>query len=152
MLKTFRVALASSGPMVNSLVASGAIPESKATVIIADFNDGAQCGLTLESDFRQIPDDALPQEATRQKLNASAKALKCFRAIIDRKNFASHARVQQAAAIAEGILASLVVFYSDDGPMRSSAEGAASVEARNEDELEQRLEKQVKALERAMKP
>lgn len=151
-LKSFRVALASSGPLVNSLVASGAISSTKATAIIADFDAGAQCGLTLEGAFAAIPDDLPEREKTARKLNASVAGLRCFKVVIDRRNFATHPRIQQVAAIAEGVLASLVVFYSEPGEMRASAEGVATVKARNEKELEVQLKAQVETLKRAMKP
>lgn len=151
-IKSFRLALASSGPLVNSLVAAGAIPQTKATAIIADFDAGAQCALTLQSDFNAIPGELSERERTARKLNASVNALRCWRAIISRQNFAVHARVQQAADIAEGILASMVVFYSEPGEMRASAERSATVTARNEKELEAQLKKQVEELKRAMKP
>lgn len=150
-LKSFRLALASSGPLVNSLVAAGAIPQTKATAIIADFDAGAQCGLTLQSEFAAIPSDLTDREKKSRKLNASVNALRCFRAVISRQNFASHPKVQNAANIAEGILASLVVFYSEPGDMTARA-GRASVTAVNEKDLERQLKKQVEALEDAMKP
>lgn len=150
-LKSFRIALASSGPLVNSLVSAGAIPQTKATAIIADFDAGAQCGLTLQNDFAVIPSDLSDREKKSRKLNASVTALKCFRVVIDRRNFASHPKVQNAANIAEGILASLVVFYSEPGEMRAS-DATASVTAVDEKALERELKKQVDALEKAMKP
>jgi len=152
LIKSFRIALASSGPLVNSLAASGVIPQTKATAIIADFNDGAGCALTLQNEFNAIPDDVSEREQTARKLNASARALRCWRTIIDRHNFSAHARVQQAADIAEGILASMVVFYSEPGDMRASAADSASVTVRDEKELEAKLKVQVKELERALKP
>ena len=151
LIKSFRVALASSGPLVNSLAASGVIPQSKATAIITDFNDGAGCALTLQNEFNAIPDDISEREQTAQKLNASVRGLRCWRTIIDRQNFAAHVRVKQAADIAEGILASMVVFYSEPGEMRASAE-SAPVTARNEKELEEKLKAQIKELERALEP
>lgn len=150
-LKSFRLALASSGPLVNSLVAAGAIPQTKATAIIADFDAGAQCGLTLQSEFAAIPSDLTDREKKSRKLNASVNALRCFRAVINRQNFASHPKVQNAANIAEGILASLVVFYSEPGTMRASTE-SASVAAVDEKDLEKKLKQQVEALKDAMKP
>lgn len=151
-LKSFRVALASSGPLVNSLVAAGAIPQGKATAIVTDFNDGATCGLTLSNAFAAIPKDIPEQEQTSRKLNASVAGLRCFRAVIQRQNFASNPRVQNVANIAEGILASLVVFYSEPGEMRASASPSATVTARNEKDLEAQLKTQVEALKAAMKP
>lgn len=151
-LKSFRLALASSGPLVNSLVAAGAIPSARAQAVITDFNDGAGCGLALQTDFAAIPKDATEQEKTSLKLNASVKALKCFRLIVDRQNFAVNPKVQSVANIAEGILASLVVFYSEPGEIRASAESRATVTVRNEAELEAALKAQVETLRKAMKP
>src|SRR5215210_1095181 len=89
-IKSFRVALASSGPLVNSLAAAGAIPQEKVTAIIADFDAGAVCGLRLETDFAAIPKDAA--DAKAQKLAAANKAFQGFRVVIDRQNFAAHPR------------------------------------------------------------
>lgn len=151
-VRSFRAALAASGPLVNSLVASGAIEQPRATAIIADFDSGAQCALALQNAFTAIPSDGSDREKTAQKLNASVNALRCWRTIIQRQNFATHPRIQQAADIAEGILASMVVFYSEPGEMRASAERSATVVARDEKELERQLKQQVEALRRAMKP
>jgi hypothetical protein len=152
LLLSFRVALASSGPLVTSLVDSGAIPQTKATAIINDFNDGAQCGLNLESAFTAIPKDLPEREQRAQKLNASVAGLRCFKAIVSRQNFATHPRVQQAAAIAEGILASLVVFYSESGEVVVSVRRGAVTPVRNEKELERKLKADVKALKEALEP
>lgn len=151
-IKSFRLALAASGPLVNALAQSGAIPQSKVTAIIADFDAGAACALTLQSDFDTINRDLLPREITSQKFAAASKALKCFREIINHQNFASHARIQQAANIAEGILASLVVFYSDTKADRAQAEGAVTVNAKSEKDLERQLEAQVEVLKRSLRP
>jgi hypothetical protein len=138
-------------------VASGAIPESKASTIIADFDAGAQCGLTLQEEFAAIPKDA--PDARAQKLTASTKGFKCFRAVIERRNFAAHPRLQQIANIADGVLASLVIFYSDgksasavSASSVSGAAAAATISAKTEADLERQMEAQMKALELAMKP
>lgn len=149
-IRSFRVALASSGPLVSSLVASGAIPENKTNAIIADFDSGAQCGLTLQQDFAAIAKDAT--ETKSLKLNASVKAFRCFRAVIEHQNFALHPRLQQVASIADGVLASLVVFYSDGGEMRASTLPTATISARTEQDLERQMKSQMEALEKAMKP
>lgn len=150
-IKSFRVALASSTPLVNSLVSTGAIKQSQATAIISDFDSGTACALTMQTAFTASK-DLQGRERTTARLNASVEGLKCFRAISARRNFDTHPRVRQAADIAEGILASLVVFYSDDGPMRASAEGVATVRtAPDEKELERRLKQQVDLLKDALK-
>lgn len=158
-IKSFRLALAASGPLVNSLAATGAIPQSRTTAIIADFDAGAQCGLTLQDEFTAAKDDS---DERAQKLVASTKAFKCFRAILDRQNFAAHPRLQQIANIADGVLASLVIFYSDGQTIVASKEGtmtamsnvraAATISARTEQDLERQMEAQMKALELAMRP
>lgn len=140
LLKSFRVALASSAPLINSLVASGAIPQGKATAIIADFDAGAQCGLTLQNEFNAA-------QTRADKFAAASKAETCFRAIVDRQNFAAHPRVQQAANIAQGILQSLVIFYSDTGDASDSAKKAA-----DEKDLEKKIEARVEALKAALRP
>lgn len=155
LLVSFQTYLSASGPLVDSLVASNLIPQSKAAVLIADFSDGAQCGINLQTDFDAIPKDLTPAEIKRQKFLASSKALQCFRVIVARQNFALHPRVQQAAAIAEGVLASLVLFYSG-GSQRSIGIGPALaphvVEATDEKDLERQLERKLKDLKKAMAP
>ena len=150
-IRSFRVALAASAPLVNSLVASGAISDTQATKVIADFGDGAVCADVLQSAFAVIPKD--DPDAKTKKLAASVNGLRCFRVIIDRQNFAVNPRIQNAANIAEGILASLVVFYSEPGPMRASAQTARrAVTDSDEKELERKLKLQVEELKAAMKP
>lgn len=141
LLKSFRIALASSAPLVNSLVAAGAIPQGKATAIIADFDAGAQCGLALQNEFSTATTRA-------EKFAASSRALTCFRIIINRQNFAAHPRIQQAANIAEGILKSLVIFYSDSsdtttGPRRAPV---------SEKVFEERMKQQVELLKATLNP
>src|SRR5688572_30547447 len=148
-LKSLRLALASSQPLTNSLVASGAISSSLATQIVTDFSDGTGCALTLESEFKAIPKDDPDNKV--KKLNASARAAKCWRAIVDRQNFGKHPKVQNAASLVDGIFASLVVFYSEPGEMRASAEGSER-KAVDEKALETDLKKRVKELEAALKP
>lgn len=143
LLKSFRVALAASSPLVNSLVSAGVIPQAKATAIITDFNDGAGCGLALQQSFEAAK--GLPVSQQKQaKFQASSTALSCFRVIINRQNFAASKRVQDVANIAEGILASLVIFYQP-----SSTESASAL---SEKEFERQMEAKVKELERLMKP
>lgn len=151
LLGSLKAALAASTPLVNSLVASGAIPEAKATVIIKDFNDGANCAIGIQNDFKLIASDD-PQKKLK-KLNASVKGMRCFRVIMDRQNFAAHPKVQTAANIADGIFASLVVFYSEGGTMvADGSRSPGTVSAADEKELERKLKIEVERLERAMKP
>jgi hypothetical protein len=149
-IKSFRLALAASGPLVSSLVNSGAIPQSKASAILQDFSDGAACADTLQSDFKLVAKD--DPDARRKKLTASVTAMRCFRVIIGRQNFAAHPKVKTASEIADGILASLVIFYSETGEMRAEVGRDVPVSSRDEKAFEQELELKVKQLELAMKP
>ena len=151
LLGSLRAALAASTPLVNSLVASGAISQSKATVIVKDFTDGSNCAIGIQTDFKLIASD--DPEKKLKKLNAAVKGMRCFRVIMDRQNFAAHPKVQTAANIADGIFSSLVVFYSDSGEMRADASRApGTVSAADEKELERKLKAEIDRLEAAMKP
>lgn len=146
LLKSFRIALASSSPLVNSLVSAGVIPQAKATAIIADFNDGATCGLALQQAFEAAK--SLPADQQKQaKFQAASTALSCFRVIINRQNFAANRRIQDIANIAEGILATLVLFYAPAGTV-----GVDRVAGMSEKELEEQMKERVKEMERLMKP
>jgi len=149
LFRTFRVALAASGPLINSLVASGALKPTDATLITQDFSDGVTCADDLQRGFAAIPKD--DPNAKSAKLKVSVAGLRCFRAIAARHNFEKNPRVKNVADIADGILASLVVFYSEPGEMVLStrSRGPAPVD---EKALEAKLKAQVKELEQSLKP
>ena len=157
-LRSFRVALAASGPLVDSLVASGAITRERADLAIQDLGDGVGVAITLENEFKAITKD--DPNARAKKLAASLKAERAWRQIIARGNFVPKAgvltseRLQRIADIAEGILASLVVFYSDStgSGIHAAAASRASVTATDEKALETGLRAQVKQLEAALRP
>jgi len=146
LLRSFRIALASSGPLVTSLAASGAIPQGKMSALITDFDTGSQCGLTLQNQFKAIPSTLAVSDQRSRKLQASQAALQCFQAVVSHQNFALHPRTQKVASVAEGILASLVAFYSE-----SSGDPTSAVAGLSEDEFEKRLSKRVDELKAAMK-
>ena len=151
LIRSFRLALAASGPLITSLVQSGAIKENQATLITRDFGDSLSCADTLQADFKGIPKD--DPTAKAKKLEASVRGYRCFKVIIDRHNFAANPRVQNVANIAEGILATLVVFYSESGPMVADARRSMRVQTpKDEKDLENNLKKQIDELEKAMKP
>lgn len=152
-LRSFRAALEASPALVNSLVNSGVIKQDQADKAIADFKDGVDVALKLESDFKAIPKD--DPDARAKKLAASLTAMRNWRIIIDRHNFAISVRLQQAANITDGILSSLVVFYSDDtgSGIQRAAAGRATVQgAASEKDLETKLRPQVDALKAAVTP
>lgn len=143
-LVTFRLALASSGPLVNSLVASGVLKQEQAGPIISDFTDGANVALALQTDFKACVKDR------GCKLQAAQKAETGFRRIIDRHHFAANAKIQQIADIADGILASLVIFYG--GSTSSSITMAQSDSpVLTDEQIEARLKPDVEKLKALMK-
>lgn len=151
LLPTFRIGLAAARPLANSLVASGAITQELADKVIKDFDDGIQCGITLNDAFNAAR--SLPKaEQRRAKFTASQTAFTCFRAIVQRNNFAQHKRFQDAANIAEGILASLVVFYSDSSTPMDGVLVQPRFTASSEKELIEKMKKEMKVLEKAMQP
>lgn len=140
-LVTFRLALASSGPLVSSLVASGALKQEQAGPIIADFTDGAGIALALQTDFKACDKDR------PCKLRAAQKAETGFRTIIDRHHFAANARINQIADIADGILASLVIFYGG-----GSTSTAMAVQPNLTDEqIEAQVKPDIEKLKQLMK-
>lgn len=151
LLASLRIALAASGPLIDSLVAAGAVSGALASDLRTDFGDGVGCASGLETDFKAIPPNATDKKA--RKLNASVKGARCFKVIVDRQHFSQNPRTRQISGIVDGIFASLVVFYSEPGPMRASTVGrATAISAKDENELEKSLSKQVDQLKAAMKP
>lgn len=150
-LTSFRIGIAASRPLANSLVAAGAISQELADKVVRDFDDGAQCGAALQTAFNAAK--SLPKEEQRRaKFTASQTAFTCFRTIVQRNNFAQHKRFQDAANIAEGILASLVIFYSDSSTMKAELPVQPRFTASSEKELMKKMKAEMKVLEEAMKP
>lgn len=150
-LKTLQIGLVSGRPLANSLVATGQISQELADKVIADFDDGIKCGVSLTDAFgaaRSLP----KSEERAAKLTASQTGFTCFRAIIQRNNFAQHKRFQDAANIAEAALASLVLFYSDGRASIAASGVQPSITAKNEKELMRKMETEMKRLEEAMRP
>ena len=151
LLQMFRGALAAYDPLVNSLVQSGTISPAFAGTLKTDFSDGVNCGDTLYTDFKAIPKE--DPDAKRKKLSASVKGAKCFKVIVDRQNFAKTEKTKRVSEIAEGILASMVVFYSEPGEMRADvSRSPRAISAADEKDLERKLKAEVEALKKAMEP
>lgn len=139
-LVAFRLTLASSGPLINSLVASGALPPSLANDVHKDFTDGVQVAVDLQAEFKAAGVDR------GKRLTAAQKAERAWKAIVDRHHFAANARLQQVAAIADGVLSSLVLYYS------SESQGVIAGPALSDKQIERQLKPKVEALKQAMQP
>lgn len=148
-IQSLRASIAAANPFVDSLVVSGALSSDSADRLKQDFNDGAACADTLQSDFAAIP--STDPDKRIKKLNAGVKAGRCWKAVVARQNFADNERVQRAANIIDGTFSAVIVFYSLPGEMRASVDGVREVQ-RDEKELEEDLKKRIKELKEAMKP
>jgi hypothetical protein len=147
-IKAFRAALESSQPLISSLVAAHVITDTQGAAAVQDFKDGADIALTLDANFKAAKGQA---DEKALKLSASVTAMRGWRAIINRRNFQVSPRLTQAADIADGILSSLVVFYSESGPMKASAKSRATVlSVSDEKELQERLKVQVDQLKQVL--
>ncbi|HEX5704849.1 MAG TPA: hypothetical protein VFX97_16750 [Pyrinomonadaceae bacterium] len=144
-LTTVRLALASSGPLVNSLVAAGVLKQEQAGPIITDFTDGSNVALTLQTDFKACAKDR------PCKLRAAQKAETGFRAIINRQHFAANPRVQQIADIASGILSSLVIFYGGTSPNATVMVAMDAGPPLTDDQIEARVKPDADKLKQLMK-
>lgn len=149
-IQALRATIAASAPLRQTLVDEGAISAELSTKLEMDFNDGADCADVLNQDFKAIPKD--DPDAKAKKLNAGVKAGRCWKTILLRQNFAKHPRLQRAANIIDGAFAAVIVFYSEPGVMRASAESRASAPPKDEKELEADLKKRIDELKKAMKP
>lgn len=146
---TIQSVLNGSGPLLNFLVKNGKITQPQADALKQDFKDAGTCSETLDNTLDQIPKE--DPEAKKRKLNAWVDAGKCWKVIVLRQNFAADPRVQNTANIIEGIFAAGIVFYSESGAMRASAEGAVSAQ-KDDKVLDADLDKRLKELKAAMKP
>lgn len=150
-LQIARAALAGSDPLLNSLVSSGAITPAFRVALKTDFTDSVNCTDTLYSAFKAIAKD--DPDAKRKKLNASVNGARCFKVIVDRQNFAKNEKTRKVSDIVEGILASLVIFYSESGEMRASTRSTVRVvSASDEKELGRKLKAEAEKLKAEMKP
>ena len=141
LLTSFRIALASSGPLVDSLVAAGVIRQDQAAPIISDFSDAAQAAIVLQSDLKAAGTDKALKAA------AVVKFAKAWREIYARGHFGVNPKIQRAADIAESIVESLELYYG------ARIQPAVHTTApRTDAQLEAQLKLQVKELQAAMKP
>lgn len=148
-VQVLRATIAASAPLRETLVAEGAITQELSDKLKTDFDDGADCADVLNQDFKAIP-EADP-EAQRKKLSAGVKAGRCWKTVVLRQNFAKHPKLARAANIIDGAFSAVIVFYSEPGEMRASAEGTRAT-SRDEKELERDLKKRIEELKQAMKP
>lgn len=145
--QALRATTASAPGFLDVLVSENVINQPEADLIQTDLNETDGCVTTLESDLR-------PLEKTDRtgKLNAWVKASRCWKGIAVRNHFETHDRVRKIAGLIDSAFAIGVVFYSERGEMRASAEAADSKPVPlSEDKLKADLKAKVKELREAMK-
>lgn len=134
-----RLALAASGPLLDSLVSSGAINANMRAGLITDFSDLAQGAATLKSDL-----DACAG-VKPCKLTAVEKFETLFEQIEARGHFGVHARIRQVEIILRGIISAARIYYGGTplamgGPAMSRSEAGEQLKAK------------IKELKAAMRP
>jgi hypothetical protein len=149
LITDLKIALASSGPLVNLLVSKNLITEDSAKAITQDFKDAVNAADVLDKATKTAT-------TTAQKLDAAQTAERAWVAIYKRGDFGDNAAIKTAADIADGIFASIVLFYG--GQPASASHIPRSVRApRTEAEREAQkkqfadaIKAQTQALKRAL--
>lgn len=140
--------LSGGNALADFAVSKNRITAAQGEALKTDFRDAIACETTREDTVDQIAKD--DPDAKRKKLNAWATAGRCWKTILARQNFAADPQFQRIANIVDGIFAAGIVFYSESGTMRASAEGTAPAVADDKD-LERDLQKRMEELKQAMK-
>lgn len=139
---SLRLTLAASGPLLDSLVASGAISANIRAGLITDFSDLANGAATLKEDLDQCAD------SKPCKLDAVEKFHNLFTAISARGRFGAHARIQQISIIVRGIISAARIYY---GGSPLPGEGVTGGPLPSQSEAKKMIEAKLKELDAAMK-
>jgi hypothetical protein len=141
LITDLKIALASSGPLVSLLVSKGLLKQDKADAITKDFKDAVNVADVLDKATKTAT-------TTGQKLDAAQTAERAWVAIYKRGNFGSNQAIKTAADIADGIFASIVLFYG--GQPASPSHVPRANRPRTEKELADSIKAQTQALKRAL--
>jgi hypothetical protein len=148
--QTLRATTALAPATLDILVNENVINQPEADLIQTDLTETDGCVAVLETDLNGISKES-PTLKT-DKLNAWVKATRCWKGIAARNHFAGHQRVQRIANLIDGAFAVGVVFYSERGDMRASAEASDAKPVKlDESKLKDDLKAKVKELREAMK-
>lgn len=155
----FKAGLAASKPFVQSLVDSGAIPQTAANLAIADLTEGANDLTTAQ----QCLDQAKPLAGGAKRV-AKAKcyysAAQSLRQILARHNFDANAKLTRISTIVAGAIEAFEAYYTTVttsteavGPTGGiTSTGADGISGENADkELEARLKEAKRQLEELTK-
>lgn len=143
LLGGFRVAVASSKPFVDSLVRSGAISQAKATVVIADINDGIAAASQGEQCLSAVTGTGNAKKAAQAK--CYFQVAQSLRAILDRHNIGGNDKLTQIADIVSGAIAAFEEFFRNTTETQEAAITGPPIDH------EKVLAAKMKALEEQMK-
>lgn len=147
-LAVLKTTLRSSPPLVNSLVASGAIKQSDADTTIKDFTDGAGEAIQLGECMKAVSKDA--PDRKQQQYRCAHAAFTGWRAIANRGHFKIHPKIETAFTIADGIFEFIDAFYADRAGVVSHSDVGA--DGLSDEDFQQALDQRIKELKAAMQP
>lgn len=130
-------------PLIDTLVAQGVLKDpARVAEVKQDVSDAVDVTGVLATDLQAAGDDrVLRSQAVR-------KGAAAWRVIYARGHFGLNEKILRAANIADGIFASLELFYGGPAP-GASPNLPAGPRPQTEGELRKLLERQVKELEQA---
>ena len=141
LITSLKAALASAGPLVTVLARSGAINEANAQAILRDFSDGVTVAEELNANIKIATTKGM-------KAAAALKAERKWIEIINRGDFGTNLKIQTAANIADGIFASIVLFYG--GVPTSMAHVPPSASNKSDKDMKMSIEAQIDHLKRTL--
>jgi len=146
-LTAFRSGFAASKPFIQTLVDTNTIPQTAATLAIADVDDGIAALTTGDRCLKAITEEGSAKKLAKAKCYyAAAQSL---RTILDRHHFESHETLNRISTIVSGAIAALEEYYrSVSGPIaRSATVGKKSAEDAAEKVLKEKMEKAKKEMQ-----
>jgi hypothetical protein len=105
-----RLVLASSGPLISSLEATGVLPQNVGDTVVADFNDEALAVADFSTALSGCATDAVC------KANAAEALFTRSEVIYNRGHFGSNPKILAAANVARGIFQSIRLYYASRTP------------------------------------
>lgn len=143
-----RSVIAGAPTLINFLVSKGKLKPETGERLKTDFNDGAECALTLEDTLDQIPKN--DPNARSRKREAWLAAADCWKPIVLRQNVFADPQVQNIATLITDLFAAGVRFYTD----RQKSEGATAASTQavpDEKAFDKDVQRRLKELKEAMK-
>lgn len=148
-ITSLRVGVAFSRPIVQSLVDTHVIPESKATAVLGDVTDGLAYSSQAEAAIKQLSPSLTKEEKRIAKARIYFALAQNLRTVLNRHNIGGQETLDKIATIFSGVITALEEYYRQVVPQPGVAARAASG-VDPDKQLEQALknaERQMKALQ-----